>query len=64
MTAPRDSNIFAATCTRCGLLVPPGKGLCAGRIGKNWQVFHYDTCIPKIEVPDARPWVKELEYDL
>ena len=58
---PRGSNIFEATCDRCGLTVAPGKGLVSGKTGVNWRVVH-DTCIPVL--PPPRPWIKDLEYDL
>jgi hypothetical protein len=62
---PRGSNVFEATCARCGLLVAPGKGLVSGKTGVNWRVVH-DTCIPVYQsrLPAPRPWIKDLEYDL
>ena len=50
-------NDYAAACWRCGKMVPPGEGFVSGK-PKDWHVTH-KSCIP-----EYRPWIKGLEYDL
>jgi hypothetical protein len=52
-----DRNAFPAKCFRCDKLVPKGEGAVMGQPGK-WIVTHL-SCIPEL-----RPWIKKLEYDL
>ena len=52
-----DRNAYEAPCYRCGKTVHKGQGAVMGKPGA-WIVGHI-SCIP-----ECRPWVYGLEYDL